>query len=149
MTILEVKKVDFWTFSKLFWTCLGSVWASFLASKGLFWVYFIIFVTHNCSSPLGSRGSPTQHRLGVQCGFLLMSSSRPASKVKSYFDRKCISNIRMALSNCEEVGGCGAPFQNLNTTKTVLYRKKGPNRLVESTSRSQVGSLSMVCRVFA
>ena len=25
LTILEVKKVDFSTFSKLFWTCLGSV----------------------------------------------------------------------------------------------------------------------------
>ena len=35
LTILGVKKVDFWTFSKLFWTCLGSVWALFLASKGL------------------------------------------------------------------------------------------------------------------
>ena len=34
LTILGVKKVDFWTFSKLFWTCLGSVWALFLASKG-------------------------------------------------------------------------------------------------------------------
>ena len=35
LTILGVKKVDFWTFSKLFWTCLGSVWALFSASKGL------------------------------------------------------------------------------------------------------------------
>ena len=29
------KKVDFASFSKLFWTCLGSVWALFFASKGL------------------------------------------------------------------------------------------------------------------
>ena len=29
LTILGVKKVDFWTFSKLFWSCLGSVWALF------------------------------------------------------------------------------------------------------------------------
>ena len=35
LTILGVKKVDFSTFSKLFWTCLGSVWALFLPSKGL------------------------------------------------------------------------------------------------------------------
>ena len=35
LTILGVKKVDFAIFSKLFWTCLGSVWALFLASKGL------------------------------------------------------------------------------------------------------------------
>ena len=35
LTILGVKKVDFATFSKLFWTCLGYVWALFLASKGL------------------------------------------------------------------------------------------------------------------
>ena len=34
LAILGVKKVDFSTFSKLFWTCLGSVWALFLASKG-------------------------------------------------------------------------------------------------------------------
>ena len=33
LTILEVKKVDFWTFSKLFWSCLGSVWALFLVLK--------------------------------------------------------------------------------------------------------------------
>ena len=35
LTILGVKKVDFLTFSKLFWTCLGSVWSLFSASKGL------------------------------------------------------------------------------------------------------------------
>ena len=35
LTILGVKKVDFWTFSKLFWSCLGSVWALFSPSKGL------------------------------------------------------------------------------------------------------------------
>ena len=35
LTILGVKKVVFWTFSKLFWTCLGSVWALFSASKSL------------------------------------------------------------------------------------------------------------------
>ena len=29
LAILGVKKVDFSTFSKLFWTCLGSVWALF------------------------------------------------------------------------------------------------------------------------
>ena len=34
LTILGVKKVDFWTFSKLFWTCLGSVWAMFSVLKG-------------------------------------------------------------------------------------------------------------------
>ena len=33
LTILGVKKVDFWTFSKLFWSCLGSVWALFLVLK--------------------------------------------------------------------------------------------------------------------
>ena len=35
LTILGVKKVVFWTFSKLFWSCLGSVWALFLTLKGL------------------------------------------------------------------------------------------------------------------
>ena len=35
LTILGVKKLDFSTFSKLFCTFLGSVWALFLASKGL------------------------------------------------------------------------------------------------------------------
>ena len=30
-----VEKVVFWTFSKLFWSCLGSVWALFLAFKAL------------------------------------------------------------------------------------------------------------------
>ena len=34
LTILGVKKVDFATFSKLFWTCLGSVWALFSVLKG-------------------------------------------------------------------------------------------------------------------
>ena len=29
LTILGAKKVDFWTFSKLFSGCLGSVWALF------------------------------------------------------------------------------------------------------------------------
>ena len=35
LAILGVKKVDFSTFSKLFWTCLGTVWALFFALKGL------------------------------------------------------------------------------------------------------------------
>ena len=35
LAILGFNKVDFSTFSKLFWTCLGSVWALFSASKGL------------------------------------------------------------------------------------------------------------------
>ena len=33
LTILGVKKVVFWTFSKLFWSCLGSVWALFSVLK--------------------------------------------------------------------------------------------------------------------
>ena len=36
LTILEVKKVIFWTFSKLFWSCLVSVWALFLVFNGKF-----------------------------------------------------------------------------------------------------------------
>ena len=35
LAILVVKKVDFWTFSKLFWSCLGSVWELFSAIKAL------------------------------------------------------------------------------------------------------------------
>ena len=35
LTILGVKKVVFWTFSKLFWSCLVSVWALFSVLKGL------------------------------------------------------------------------------------------------------------------
>ena len=31
--ILGLEKVVFWTFSKLFWSCLGSVWALFLDLK--------------------------------------------------------------------------------------------------------------------
>ena len=34
LAILGVKKVIFWTFSKLFWSCLGSVWALFSTLKG-------------------------------------------------------------------------------------------------------------------
>ena len=33
LTILGVEKVVFWTFSKLFGSCLGSVWALFLDLK--------------------------------------------------------------------------------------------------------------------
>ena len=35
LTILGVEKVVFWTFSKLFWSYLGSVGALFLTLKGL------------------------------------------------------------------------------------------------------------------
>ena len=35
LTILGVKKVDFSTIPKLFWTCLESVWVLFLALKDL------------------------------------------------------------------------------------------------------------------
>ena len=35
LAILGVEKVIFWTFSKLFWSCLGSVWALFSTLKGL------------------------------------------------------------------------------------------------------------------
>ena len=59
MAILGVKNVVFWTFSKLFWSCLVSVWALFLVLNGKFYVYFqpfiILFATHTCYSPLGSR----------------------------------------------------------------------------------------------
>ena len=34
LAILGLKKVDFSSFSKLFWSCLGSVWALFLVLKG-------------------------------------------------------------------------------------------------------------------
>ena len=34
LAILGVKKVDFWTFSKLFWSCLGSVRALFSTLEG-------------------------------------------------------------------------------------------------------------------
>ena len=34
LAILRVKKVDFLTFSKLFWSCLGSVWTLFSYLKG-------------------------------------------------------------------------------------------------------------------
>ena len=34
LAILGVEKVVFWTFSKLFWSCLGSVWALFSTLKG-------------------------------------------------------------------------------------------------------------------
>mgnify|MGYP001790979268 CR=1 FL=1 len=40
LTILGVEKVVFWTFSKLFWSCLGSVWALFLTLKDLLLVVF-------------------------------------------------------------------------------------------------------------
>ena len=35
LAILVVKKVVFWTFSKLFWSCLENVWALFSALNGL------------------------------------------------------------------------------------------------------------------
>ena len=34
LAIFGVEKVVFWTFSKLFWSCLGSVWALFSTLKG-------------------------------------------------------------------------------------------------------------------
>ena len=46
LTILGVKKVDFSTFSKLFWTCLGSVWALFLVLKCQV-LYFLLPVTES------------------------------------------------------------------------------------------------------
>ena len=38
--IFGIKKDVFWTFSKLFWSCLRSVWALFLTIKGLLLVLF-------------------------------------------------------------------------------------------------------------
>ena len=35
LAILGFKKVDFWTFSKLFWSCLRGAWALFFTLKGL------------------------------------------------------------------------------------------------------------------
>ena len=40
LTILGVKKVVFWTFSKIFWSCLRSVRALFSTLKGLLLVVF-------------------------------------------------------------------------------------------------------------
>ena len=47
LAILGVKKVDFWTFSKLFWSCLGSVRALFSALKGSLSGVFSAPKTHN------------------------------------------------------------------------------------------------------
>ena len=47
LTILGVKKVDFWTFSKLFLTCLGSVWAMFSVLKLPNFVLFLLPVTES------------------------------------------------------------------------------------------------------
>ena len=59
LTLFGVEKVIFWTFSKLFWSCLGSVWALFSTLKGpllvVFEPFLILFTTHTCYSPLGSR----------------------------------------------------------------------------------------------
>ena len=59
LVILVVKKVIFWAFSKLFCNCLGSVWAMFSTLKGpllvVFEPFLILFTTHTCCSPLGSR----------------------------------------------------------------------------------------------
>ena len=64
LSILGVEKVIFWSFSKLFWSCLGSVWALFSTLKGpllvVFEPFLILFATHSKPSPLGSRGCPTQ-----------------------------------------------------------------------------------------
>ena len=35
LAILGVEKVVFWTFSNMFWSCSGSVWALFLTLEGL------------------------------------------------------------------------------------------------------------------
>ena len=40
LAILGVEKVVFWTFSKFFKSCLGSVYALFSTIKVYFWVYF-------------------------------------------------------------------------------------------------------------
>ena len=59
LAIFLVEKVVFSTFSKLFWSCLGSVWALFLALKcpllDVFKPHLILFAIHNYCSPLGSR----------------------------------------------------------------------------------------------
>ena len=47
LTILGVKKVVFWTFSKLFWSCLGSVWALFLVLKDALLCVLSAPKTHN------------------------------------------------------------------------------------------------------
>ena len=40
LAILGFEKVVFWTFSKLLWSCLRSVWASFSVLKGQLFVVF-------------------------------------------------------------------------------------------------------------
>ena len=80
LTIFGVKKVVFWTFSKLFSSCLGSVWALFSTLKVpllvVFESFLMLFTTHTCCSPLGSRealinadkASPGLFIVWVGCG---------------------------------------------------------------------------------
>ena len=91
LTIFGGQQSRFWTFSKLFWSCLVSVWALFLILNGNFQVYFqpflIFFATHTCYSPLGSRkaliivdkASP---------GLILKA---PIGLLRSFFDSKYFS----------------------------------------------------------
>ena len=54
-----LKTIVFWTFSKLFCSCLGSLRALFTTLKdqflSVFLAYYKLFATHTCSSPLRSR----------------------------------------------------------------------------------------------
>ena len=68
MVILAIswaKKVIFWPFSKLFWSCCGSAWALFLYLNGQLLSEFItlnVFKEPE-SSPLGSGGCPTLQKI--------------------------------------------------------------------------------------
>ena len=59
LAILGVEKTVFWTFSKLFWSCLGSVQALFSTLKiptfGCILTPFYTLATHTSCSPLGPR----------------------------------------------------------------------------------------------
>ena len=61
LTFLWLKKVAFSTFSKMFWTCLGSVWAFFLPQRAYSWVYFEL---------QRSRNNPENRNFGSKiCSF--------------------------------------------------------------------------------
>ena len=100
LIILGVQKVVSWTFSKLFWSCVGSLQSSFSVLKcpllAVFEPFLILFTTHTCYSPLGS------------CEALINIDNRATSWFKNF--TKLVRHIKntfivwLGILQCCEVG---------------------------------------------
>ena len=91
LALLGFEKVVFWTFKKLFWSCLGRVWVLFLVLKGpLLFAYLALAYSlwyPYWFSPLGSCGSPTKLRQGfprANSYFLKLDHKREAKHITEW-----------------------------------------------------------------